>query len=258
MKTAKPGPDVTQYKSLNDAAKYISGLAKGTTEIWYTNRASGFEWRKGYDRLKESGLLPTLQTLKKNHVLLGKIKDKNLDRIFGNLQGDNWSPKGEAWDLISKSGADHTSMSVGDIIKIGNKLLLVDRAGFVNLSTGKKMAAVMSPEDYRVLLAGQPKVTATLWTKNGQVNRVDVKVVVEKKIAPAKDYTDAMSIVAAVAATFGAKVREYSHTASKTPQVDVSHAMGVVFISIYFRKPTDKRVIIDALLNSGVKSVRDD
>lgn len=39
-----------------------------------------------------------------------------VDEVFHRMQGDNWSPKGEARGLIGALGLQHTSMSVGDLI----------------------------------------------------------------------------------------------------------------------------------------------
>lgn len=41
---------------------------------------------------------------------------ESLDNAFWLLQGENWSPNGEARDFIREKGTDHTSMSVGDIL----------------------------------------------------------------------------------------------------------------------------------------------
>jgi len=257
MKTARPAPNVPQYYTLNDAALYIPGLAKGNTEIWYTNRNAAFEWMRGYDAIAKLGLIPTPQTLKKTHALVGKIKETNPDRIFSAMQGENWSPRGEAWDMISKSGAGHTSMSVGDIIKIGNKMILVDRHGFVDLITGKKMAAVMSPNDYRMLLASTTYVRGIVWSKNDKVTKVDVDATIDQQIAPAKDYTEAMSDVAAVTASYTAKLREYKPSSFKAPHVDVSQKRGRVFTSTYFNPPAPRNEVVQALIKSGVKGIRD-
>lgn len=156
MKTARPGPDVTQYKSINDANNWyeLPELRKGNTEIWYARNTR--DLGMGYKFLVKHGIpLPDPTNLKKTHSLMGKVTEKNPDRIFGVMQGEVWSPRGEAWDIVAKSGTQHTSMSVGDIIKAGSKVLLVDRTGFVDINTGKRMAAVMSPDDYRVLLAAE-------------------------------------------------------------------------------------------------------
>ncbi len=64
--------------------------------------------------------------------------DENMDQedIFWNLQGENWSPNGEANALIHMKGLSHTSMSVGDIIAypIENgsqyKIMFVANVGF--------------------------------------------------------------------------------------------------------------------------------
>ena len=123
-----------QYESLNDAAvRYprLKGLAPGRTEIWYAKSLR--DYSGGFDRLEQYDVeIPNVQNIKKTHKLIGKIKETNPERIFSMLQGESWSPQGEAFDLIS--GLDlHTSMSVGDIIKVGNKLLFVDRVGFEEL-----------------------------------------------------------------------------------------------------------------------------
>ena len=40
----------------------------------------------------------------------------SLDDAYFQMQAENWSPKGEAGDLIRSLGLNHTSMMVGDII----------------------------------------------------------------------------------------------------------------------------------------------
>lgn len=138
---------VGKYHSLNDAAAGAGkpGLAKGSTEIWYGHPDHTRELSGGPDWLSKHGgessrspagkvpMMPTEKTLKKTHRLLGKIKETNPDRIFELMQGENWSPHGEARTLIKAKGLGHTSMSVGDIIKVGAKLLMVDRFGFYKL-----------------------------------------------------------------------------------------------------------------------------
>jgi hypothetical protein len=50
------------------------------------------------------------------------------------MQGENWSPRGEARNFIGQTNAGHTSMSVGDIMKVGSTYLMVDRFGFHDIS----------------------------------------------------------------------------------------------------------------------------
>lgn len=89
------------------------GLSKGNAEIWYTkkNLFSSFSFGRRPDEFDP-------QDLTKTHVRLGTIAaDKNnLDAVYVAMQGESWSPNGEAKDLIGNSGSGHTSMSVGDII----------------------------------------------------------------------------------------------------------------------------------------------
>jgi len=43
-----------------------------------------------------------------------------LEKVFFEMQGFNWSPNGEARELIDSLGLNHTSMMVGDVVKDGN------------------------------------------------------------------------------------------------------------------------------------------
>jgi hypothetical protein len=109
------------YKTLNDASCFYDSLAEGDTEIWYQ---------------KEIGWgCPEVDTdnLEDTHVKLGSIVATNPDSIFGLMQGEVWSRMGEARDLIIGKGLRHTSMSVGDIMKIDGELLMVDSFGFKKL-----------------------------------------------------------------------------------------------------------------------------
>ena len=48
-------------------------------------------------------------------VFLKDVDAENLEDLFVKMQGEVWSPKGEANDLIKGLGLHHTSMSVGDV-----------------------------------------------------------------------------------------------------------------------------------------------
>ena len=50
------------------------------------------------------------------HALLFAVRGKSLDEVYMKMQGENWSPNGEARELIRGQGLKHTSMSVGDIL----------------------------------------------------------------------------------------------------------------------------------------------
>ena len=129
------------YTSLNDV------FPAGDTEIWYfkstgtdTEYGQEADLMMGYEWCKKKGCLPDPNNLEKTHVLLGKIALTDRDEIFADLQGDEWSPEGEARPLISGKGLHHTSMSVGDIMKIGDKVIFVDAWGFAELNESLKEA----------------------------------------------------------------------------------------------------------------------
>ena len=95
-----------KYKTLNCAAKISQKLAKGTTEIYYKNHKTG------------------------GHTKLGSIACTDLDVVYGLMQGHVWSPNGQASDLIDGLGLSHTSMSVGDLIKVDGVTFQVEPIGF--------------------------------------------------------------------------------------------------------------------------------
>lgn len=116
------------YTKLNDASVLFPMLAAGNINILYQNNM-----RFG----DEDYLISDINT---THVLLGTIKggsvfavDTLLNAIFGIMQGENWSPNGEACNLINSLDLSHTSMSVGDIIQIGNDYHQVKWNGFSKL-----------------------------------------------------------------------------------------------------------------------------
>ena len=81
-----------------------------------------------------------IRNLSDTHVFLCS-GDENLDPedFFCNLQGERWSPNGEANALIRSKGLAHTSMSVGDIVVLPienstqKKVMFVANVGFVCL-----------------------------------------------------------------------------------------------------------------------------
>jgi hypothetical protein len=116
------------YANLNDAAAIDPILAPGKVKIWYVNDnadgARDFRFGATPDNL--------VANLKNTHVLIGSIQGSaNIDEIFDVMQGENWSPNGEARELIQKAGTYHTSMSVGDIIEDENGIFhVVSGIGF--------------------------------------------------------------------------------------------------------------------------------
>jgi hypothetical protein len=134
-----------QYKALSDAAgqKGCEGLDVGQTAIWYMKREAFRKWNMGPLFADAPLPTPTTTDLSKDHVLLGWIKEKQLGPIFEMLQGEMWSPQGEANGFIRSKGTAHTSMSVGDIIVVGGKGWMVDGSGFAELPRDKREAQEM-------------------------------------------------------------------------------------------------------------------
>lgn len=57
-----------------------------------------------------------ISSINKTHVFLIEIKARDLNHAYHLMQGEIWSPNGEANEVIKMKGLKHTSMSVGDII----------------------------------------------------------------------------------------------------------------------------------------------
>lgn len=112
------------YKSINDAPN----LPSGNTKIWY--------WKEDLSRdmlFGDGKKLFDRDNPGKTHVLIGSVGLTDLEEIFCKLQGENWSPNGEARNWIRESGTGHTSMSVGDIIELDGKFLMCDRFNWTEL-----------------------------------------------------------------------------------------------------------------------------
>jgi hypothetical protein len=59
---------------------------------------------------------PMLDTLYMTHTLLCQIRAYGLDDVYTQMQGEAWSPNGEARPLLESLNLFHTSMSVGDVV----------------------------------------------------------------------------------------------------------------------------------------------
>jgi hypothetical protein len=59
----------------------------------------------------------TAWNIKETHRPLAVVEANNIDDVYNRMQGENWSPNGEARELILALGLTHTSMSVGDVVQ---------------------------------------------------------------------------------------------------------------------------------------------
>lgn len=63
------------------------------------------------------GTIYSLDKIENTHVYLGTVIAKDIEKVFIEMQGEVWSPRGEARPFIEAAGLYHTSMSVGDIVE---------------------------------------------------------------------------------------------------------------------------------------------
>jgi hypothetical protein len=108
-----------------------------TFSVYYMKSAFFREGIQGYAWLKERNLVPDLADLTKTHVFLKLIEARKLEDVYFRMQGESWSPTGEAREFVASKGVQHTSMSVGDIVVDHNCRVgfMVDRMGFRFLGT---------------------------------------------------------------------------------------------------------------------------
>ncbi|MFZ3397283.1 hypothetical protein LCS82_07560 [Vibrio harveyi] len=89
----------------------------------------------GHSFAKERGIVFDKSFVDETYEELGVIQtNSDKEELFHALQAMNYSPKGEARELISSKGLSHTSMSVGDILVINGAYNFVDLFGFTELS----------------------------------------------------------------------------------------------------------------------------
>jgi len=136
-----------QYEKLNDAPnlRNVGPIEAVTIEVWYMT--------PDFFPQGISGAKPNHdpKNLHWTHILLGTIQPRlwqsvvddnvatiqeSLQATYNALQGENWSPDGEARELIQEKGLRHTSMSVGDCFKLPNgEVWIVAPTGFTKLGT---------------------------------------------------------------------------------------------------------------------------
>lgn len=114
-----------QWGCLNDGGVLNAALTPGPFEVWYAKP----------EFFHQPALVQSASAdLSLTHVKVGSVMAQPVESIYHTMQGEVWSPEGEARQLITKLGLQHTSMSVGDVIRIpvkkGYKVLVVDRIGF--------------------------------------------------------------------------------------------------------------------------------
>jgi hypothetical protein len=98
-------------------------------EVWYM--------RPEFARFDMEGDCPDPRHLSKTHIHLKTLEleggSAQLERVFHEMQGEIWSPNGEARELIRSKGLRHTSMSIGDVIVVDGRVNMVASMGFREL-----------------------------------------------------------------------------------------------------------------------------
>ena len=80
--------------------------------------------------------LPSVADLERTHAPIGTVMADHLEHVFMKMQAENWSPCGEARELIEKSKTGHTSMCMGDVVEdlATKKFYFVAMVGFEEIS----------------------------------------------------------------------------------------------------------------------------
>lgn len=84
-------------------------------DVYYGNT----QWMRDALFMDEEGAKTpqNLEELEKTHVKIGTVDADSFEDVFVMMQGEVWSPEGEARGLIEEAeDVWHTSMSVGDVI----------------------------------------------------------------------------------------------------------------------------------------------
>ena len=132
-----------QYKNLNQARVYQPMLKEGNKKVGiFYLRSTGltekeYTLRRDFIMGMDEYTIPALNKVKKEKLdlyrLIGKIDLPNstecitcfLHELYRAMQGEFWSPYGEALEMVTKIGT-HTSMSIGDIIEVDNTKYIVE------------------------------------------------------------------------------------------------------------------------------------
>lgn len=133
MKTAH---DDEAYARFSDASLLDDRYGSGRTQIWYAKAEFFRVLSMGSLFAAKKDMLPDPYDLDKTHVYIGNVNETNPSKVMRMMQGEMWSPDGQASGLPAIQKCRHTSMYVGDIMVIGGETLMVDSHGFCDLVTG--------------------------------------------------------------------------------------------------------------------------
>jgi regulator of replication initiation timing len=132
---------------------------KGISQVWYAKPAARKLFSKDIVDLKDGGFeLPNPNDLSKTHVHLCNVNTANVKKIIQMLQGEEWSPNGEAKEIVHKKGLNHISITTGDIIVTPERTVMVTRNGVYDLGA----QATHEDVDYNAIIEGEAELDEAL------------------------------------------------------------------------------------------------
>lgn len=120
--TYKTFQDVQDNPRVRDDMKVA--LALGDTQVWYSRENVGNLTLTAAERFD-------VDNPKATHVRIAQVAGNELEWLYVVLQGEHWSPNGEANNFLHSVGATHTSLSCGDV-------LVIDGVAYVCMPSGWK------------------------------------------------------------------------------------------------------------------------
>jgi len=120
-------------------------------KVWYMKNQEFRDFNTGLDFLMRefpdkvesmrAGNLKATHTLVIVNSKILDVQDNRpeeevLEEIYMEMQGESWSPNGEAKWLLKSLDIGHTSMSIGDIVETENGVYIVDVYGFSKMRNG--------------------------------------------------------------------------------------------------------------------------
>jgi hypothetical protein len=127
--------EANSYRSLSDAGPDYS---PGDTQIYFVKKEYSNQFKQGYQSLSNNASsLP--KDISQTHTLVGTLAETDPNKIYSMMQAVIWNPSGDGDELIANLNLNHSDMSTGDIMVIGNRIIMVDTKGFVDLATGEEV-----------------------------------------------------------------------------------------------------------------------
>lgn len=133
-----PAPQNVGEETYRGAVAHRPDYAPGDVKIWYFRPEIATQMLLGSIRVGAAEVIVSAETIAVTHILLGSVAMAtalagdhiDFEVVYNRMQGESWSPNGEARDLILAKGLSHTSMSTGDVIEYDGHFYIVCNFGF--------------------------------------------------------------------------------------------------------------------------------